>query len=389
MGAAEEVDDVWSRLHVRLAPEDRAVVDEALELAGALVPGATRAQRLEAMAQEYLAEHPVEAGSDRAAIGGALSGGAFRNGHERRARAEAREAELEAETMCWSYLPEAADVPVPDGVFDTATSAREIDGRLRALGAKRDRWDAILGWAAYSVRRVGLWKLAGFDSFKHYCDERLGLAARTVEQRADLEERLWALPELRAARDAGLSYEKLRLLSRLPPAELGVWIAKAHVLTCIALRDALDARAETQMRAARVLRARVPDRVAELLASAFRAVRETAGCVLPDGKCLVRVAQHFVETWRDHVKPPRTPSQKVRARDHGHCQVPGCSRRTALHSHHIQSRAQGGSDDPANQVTLCPCHHLRGVHGGWLRVRGTAPDRLVWEVGGKVFTGGP
>jgi len=196
------------------------------------------------------------------------------------------------------------------------------------------------------------------------------------------------VPELRAARDAGLSYEKLRLLSRLPPAALGAWIPKAHALTCIALRDALDARDDTQMRAARVLRARVPDRVAELLASAFRAVREACGCVLPDGKCLVRVAQHFVETWRAHVKPPRTPSQKVRARDHGRCQVPGCSRRAALHAHHIHSRAQGGSDDPANQVALCPCHHLRGIHGGYLRVRGHAPGGLVWEVAGRRFTAG-
>ena len=196
------------------------------------------------------------------------------------------------------------------------------------------------------------------------------------------------MPELRAARDAGLSYEKLRLLSRLPPAALGAWIPKAHALTCIALRDALDARDDTQMRAARVLRARVPDRVAELLASAFRAVREACGCVLPDGKCLVRVAQHFVETWRAHVKPPRTPSQKVRARDHGRCQVPGCSRRAALHAHHIHSRAQGGSDDPANQVALCPCHHLRGIHGGYLRVRGHAPGGLVWEVAGRRFTAG-
>jgi hypothetical protein len=34
------------------------------------------------------------------------------------------------------------------------------------------------------------------------------------------------------------------------------------------------------------------------------------------------------------------------------------------------------------------CHHLRAVHGGYLSVRGTAPDRLVWEVGGRPFTAG-
>jgi hypothetical protein len=385
-GSAQDDDDAWSRLHLRLAPDERAVVDEALELAGALVPGSTRAQRLEAMAQEYLAEHSVEAGSDTPG-----AGGAFGRGHEAsaRARAERREAKLEHETERWSYLPAPGDVRTPDVSFDDATSAAEIDRALRALAARRDAWDALLGWAAYSVRRTGLWRLAGFDSFAHYCAERLGLSARTVEQRAALEKRLWLVPELRAARDAGLSYEKLRLLSRLPAAEVAAWLPKARALTCIALRDALDDREDTQLRAASLLRARVPARVAELLASAFRAARAASGCALPDGKCLVLVAAHFADTWRAHVKRPRTASQKVRARDQGRCQVPGCSRRAALHAHHVHARAQGGSDDAGNQVALCPCHHLRGVHGGWLRVRGTAPDRLVWEVGGRVFTGGP
>jgi hypothetical protein len=129
-------------------------------------------------------------------------------------------------------------------------------------------------------------------------------------------------------------------------------------------------------------------RTAELLASAFRAVRATEGCALPDGKCLVRVALHFIETWKASVKDPRTPSQRVRARDRGRCQVPGCSRRAALHAHHIVPRARGGSDSPANLVALCPRHHLRGVHGGYLRVRGAAPEGLVWEVGGRRFTAG-
>jgi hypothetical protein len=32
-------------------------------------------------------------------------------------------------------------------------------------------------------------------------------------------------------------------------------------------------------------------------------------------------------------------------------------------------------------VSLCAVHHLRGVHMGRLRVSGTAPDRLRWELG--------
>ncbi|HEY6004453.1 MAG TPA: HNH endonuclease signature motif containing protein [Anaeromyxobacter sp.] len=141
------------------------------------------------------------------------------------------------------------------------------------------------------------------------------------------------------------------------------------------------------MRAARVLRGRVPVRIALLLQAAFRAVRAVEGCLLDDGRCLVRVARHFTETWRPHVRKARTLSQKVRERDLGRCQVPGCSRR-AVHAHHIIPRSQGGTDDPENLVALCACHHLRGIHGGYMRVRGLAPDRLVWEVGSVVWGDG-
>ena len=41
----------------------------------------------------------------------------------------------------------------------------------------------------------------------------------------------------------------------------------------------------------------------------------------------------------------------------------------------------GGSDDPGNQISLCAAHHLHGVHMGWIRVSGTAPDGLRWELG--------
>jgi hypothetical protein len=237
------------------------------------------------------------------------------------------------------------------------------------------------------VRRSGLWQLAGFASFEHYCAERLGLSARMVEQRAAVEKRIWEVPALWAARGDGLAYEKLRLLARLPARELVGWIPRARELTCVALRAELEDRDEAQLRAARTLRARVPARIALTLEAAFRAVRAVEGCLLDDGRCLVRMAERFVETWRPHRKKAKTLSQKVRARDLGRCRFPGCSRR-AVHAHHVEPRSHGGADTEENLVALCACHHLRGIHGGYLRVRGRAPDRLVWEVGGRVWPGG-
>jgi 5-methylcytosine-specific restriction endonuclease McrA len=266
-------------------------------------------------------------------------------------------------------------------------SAKEIDSRLRELAARHAAWDKVVGYCAYFVKRSGLWKLLGFASYEHYCEERLGLSARTVEQRAAVERRIWEMPALRAARDEGLAYEKVRLLSRLPRREVERWIPRARQLTCVALRADLEDRDEAQMRAARGLRARVPVRVALLLQAAFRAVRAAEGRLLDDGTCLVRVARHFIETWKPHVRKARTLSQKVRERDLGRCRVPGCSRR-AVHAHHIVSRSRGGPDTAENLVALCGCHHLRGIHGGYIRVRGQAPDRLAWEVGGSVWRDG-
>jgi hypothetical protein len=378
-----EEEDEWVQLRTWLAEDERPVVDEALEIAGKLLPGSTRAQRIEAMAQEYLGAHPIEAGDD----GAGRAGGSFRLERERREWREALEARLEAETDRWFFLEEAPGIPVPEAGFERLWTAAEIDARLRELGARRRAWDGLLGYCAWAVKRSGMWRVAGYASFEHYCRERLGLSPRTVERRAALERRLWDVPALREARERGLSYERLRVLARLPDREIAAWVAKAWGLTCLGLRAAVEAREEAQMRAARVLRARLPGRVAETLDAAFRAVREVEGGLLPDGSCLVRVARHFVETWKPYVKKLRTRSRKVRERDRGRCQVPGCSR-LGTHAHHVQYRSWGGGDDDANLVSLCACHHLRGIHGGWMKVWGTAPDGLVWEAGGEIFTAG-
>jgi hypothetical protein len=370
-----EDDEEWTRFRVRLSPEDREVVDEALAIAGRILPGSTRAQRLEAMAQEYLGEHPVEAGDD----GGGGVGGSFRRiDAERRER---REARLEAETERWAFLDRIAGATAPEIDYGALT-ALEIQAKLVELASMRAEWDGLYGWAACALRRSGLWRTAGFDSFAHYCAERLGLSKRTVEQRAALELRIWASAALRAARDAGVSYERLRLLSRLPEREIPGWIERARALTCVDLRAALDLRDEAQMRAAKVLRAGVPESTALVLQASFRAVRAVEGRLLDDGACLVRVARHFVDVDHAHARQTRrTRSQRIRERDLHRCQVPGCSRR-AVHSHHVVPRSRGGSDDPTNLVALCAFHHLRGVHGGFMRVRGTAPDALSWEVRG-------
>jgi 5-methylcytosine-specific restriction endonuclease McrA len=127
-------------------------------------------------------------------------------------------------------------------------------------------------------------------------------------------------------------------------------------------------------------RLRVPAPVAVLLATALEAARREAGRRLSDSECLRRVAAHFLDTWSGLPAQRRSPQRAALERDGHRCQVPGCSR-AAVHAHHIVYRSRGGSDEPENLVSLCAAHHLHGVHRGWVRVRGAAPDGLAWELG--------
>jgi 5-methylcytosine-specific restriction endonuclease McrA len=93
--------------------------------------------------------------------------------------------------------------------------------------------------------------------------------------------------------------------------------------------------------------------------------------------CLLACA---VRAWSLRAPGAARPDPVIE-RDDYRCAVPGCSSRSHLHNHHIVFRSAGGSDAEWNRVTLCAFHHQRGVHRGELRVRGRAPDALVFDLG--------
>jgi hypothetical protein len=379
-------DDEWGRISVHCRPEEREVIDAALDVAGQLLPGSRRFERLEAMAEEYLGEFPSPAEE----VDGAAarpSSSLFRTSR----RAEdlaARRAELEAETDRWAMLERIADVAAPEACFDGLTRPDDIDRRLRELAKMQNGWDEILGYCAHILKKSRIHEILGFASFRQYCEERLGLPARAVERRAALEGRMWQSPALREARRQKLSYEKLRVLARLPEKEIASSVPRARTLTCVALRREVEAAEERQMRARRRLVAPAPKRVANLLSAAIRSVRARVGMPIPDGTCLAIIAAHFLAVWGMPARA-RTVSQRVRERDGGWCTVPGCSH-PATDSHHVVFRSQGGDViDPANQTALCEYHHHRSVHRRYLRVSGTAPNQLTWKRGRRVFRGIP
>jgi hypothetical protein len=62
--------------------------------------------------------------------------------------------------------------------------------------------------------------------------------------------------------------------------------------------------------------------------------------------------------------PPRV-RREVLARDRHRCRAPGCGRTRFLEVHHIKPRNLGGTNDPANLITLCAaCHQLWHERGG-------------------------
>jgi len=371
-GAAPQEED-WENVWLSLTPAQRETFDEAMAVAGRVLGATAPAwQRIEALCTEFLGSHASGVGEEEGSL--------LRIRLDAPWLAAAKEA-LEQETQRWAFLDELSPpevVAAPER--ELPSDPLQLDAELRELIALRDGWDEVMGHLALLLKMLGLWRDMQFATFGHYCTERLGMSARAVEQRAWLARRFLFLPGLKEAlREGRLSYEKARLVARCADDEsIASWIERAEGLTCIALRREIEAQEATQMRAQGALDARVPRRVANLMSAAFRAVREAAGHWVGPGECLETIARHFIETWEEGLASPRTRQAKAIARDLGFCQAPGCSR-AAAHAHHIQFRSAGGSDDLSNLTGLCAAHHLVAVHRGYLRVRGEAPDRLVWE----------
>lgn len=360
---------------IPLSPEQRARVDEAVALARKLL-GATapRWQCLEALCTEYLGAHPVELPDDEASRGAGAGADDAR---------ETLKAWLERQTRLWELLETFEPVAAPGSPpADARADPFRLDEDLRRLASMRDRWDEVFGHLAMLLRMCGLWRDMQFVSFGHYCSERLGMAERTVDQRIALQRKLYELPALRdAMRYGSISYEKARLVARAATEKtLDAWLERARRLPCVELRREVEAKDELQMCARGDLDLRMPRRVATLLDAALRAVRGATGERLSPGACLERLATHFIETWEPALRERNTVQKRVRERDRGRCQVPGCSR-AASHVHHVLYRSAGGGDEGENLVSLCAAHHLHCIHLGWIRVRGRAPDGLTWELG--------
>src|SRR5205085_12441640 len=149
---------------------------------------------------------------------------------------------LEEQSARWAALMQVSPVAVWEPIPDVHADAHGLHEQLRRLASQRDDWDGLFGHLAMLLQRTQAWRLLGFASFGHYCDERLGMSERAVAQRAALERRLYELPVLREAVCEGrISYEHARLLARYADrSSLEESIERAQDLTCIELRRELQ-----------------------------------------------------------------------------------------------------------------------------------------------------
>lgn len=366
-----EEEENWELVFVQLSSEVKPVWDEALELAGKVLGLTTpKWQRVEVICQEYLGAHPP-----REDQGGKVLASPVTNW------LEDLKSDLEEATRQWEFLDRGAPVVAPVPSVPMIDDAVALDAELRRLAALRVQWDELFGHLAMLFKMMGLCRVAGFASFDHYCEERLGLAPRTVKQRIALERRLYALPKLRhALREGWVSYEKARLIAwQADDQTEEEWIQRARKTTCIALRREIEDREEGQISARGGFDLRMPARVREVFEDAISAARHDAGKWMTPSECLRRIAQHFIDTWKDVPKERNTVQKRVAKRDKWVCRVPGCSRAMAQ-VHHIVFQSRGGGHDATNLLSMCAAHHLHGIHDGWIRVGGKAPDQLRWEL---------
>ena len=101
------------------------------------------------------------------------------------------------------------------------------------------------------------------------------------------------------------------------------------------------------------------------------------------GEALEAICDHVLQAWtagERRLTPAERRARRVYQRDGWRCTVPGCRSYRSLQAHHIRFRSRGGGDEAANLTTLCAAHHQRAIHSGRIRIEGSAPHALRYEM---------
>ncbi len=327
--------------------------------------------------------------------------------------------QLRADLSLTMRLPEPRTAEV-ESVRALAASERldvfALDAALRNCFQSLQSLDYQTGRLLGVFFDLRLYRELGYQTSAAYVGERLGVSASKARALVAIDRKL-----LNAERELDDAYKQGRLSSLRVAALLRIadkqntrqWLDYAETVTYQRLVfDVETARvaaglvpalapltpakldeAECQMRAQAGSEAllprtairdteiviRGPISVIELFEDAIAAFGGAthSAPVEPVWRMLTRMLV-TVECYWNSLSGHRDP---VFSRDDWRCTVPACTGRSNLHDHHVVFRSQGGSNRAENRTAVCAWHHLRGIHEGVVRVTGTAPAALLWELG--------
>ena len=255
----------------------------------------------------------------------------------------------------------------------------------RALGDLPMMEDALASGALHWTAVRELVRVATKDTEAHWIDEALNMNLREVEElvagrmKGDLPEH---------APDPDI---QLRAMTFEITPETHALLREARKILGDECGEALDDDAFLTMLTRRATEPPEPSRAQHQIAITVckicdRGFLDGAGKVVDlSEESLERCrcdAEHIGDLTdaptRSYQDIPPATRRFVWRRDHGRCQFPGCRASRHLDIHHIVFEEHGGTHDPSNLTLMCSAHH-RGIHEGWIVLRGTAPNDLIFE----------
>lgn len=393
----------------------RSLWRRACELASRVAGEPLSAWRAaEAIAAEGIAARPMGSSiADR--VMAALLRLAQRPPRGDRESVETSVVELDARPASSDNEAVAADTARPLTSLPETSNPRVIDAHLVATVQTLRTVEPRIGRLLRVLVDHHLYRMLGFRSLDAYVRERLGLSTRKVWALVRIERAIRrAAPFAKAYEEGRLSW--VRTLTLLPVVDrttVDAWLRRSDAVTVRRLHDevgfvldrrdldgqfaslqpppldsALGVQIGARPGATKVVTKSVTD-VVEIADSEVRFAGPVSVTALmrdaldvfsvsgePRWRALERLLLRVIADWEAE------PSHRdpVFARDGWRCTVPGCTSRRNLHDHHVRFRSRGGGHERGNRTTVCAAHHLHGIHAGLVKVTGTAPAALRWDL---------
>lgn len=265
-----------------------------------------------------------------------------------------------------------------------SAAQNSLHERALAIAGRYHAAHAELLAIIIEIDAARLFEAFGLSSTFAYCRERLGLSEDVACSFIQVARKARAVPELLEAVEGGLAFSKAKQVARvITPGNQKALLAAAEVSTCrelerVIVRENPQAAVLERVKLVAEDRHRLELGLSEELLQQFRRAQDL---VCNKGKkaasleeTLAAVLELYLEKEDPQRKAERAPAPReepnlraekipaaslhaVHLRDRGRCQAPGCGRTRWIEIHHRRPRAEGGTHDPENLVTLCGFHH--------------------------------